>query len=939
MSKGNDSLILYKMKNVNHKSLYDMIFDQLNFCLKSLVLTLALVIYSHSITAQESNPLMDQKISLTLDNVPIQVMVDSIQSKVDAKLYFKADDHQDLSYTINATDQELSSVLDQLFAPTDYSYVVYRDNHINIVPAFLAGDDFSLAYFQVLEGKLDQTDSGTKKASDGIVVGDINNIPPSGIAKVNGKITDGKTGEEIIGATIQWLNTSVVGITDANGIFESQIKIGPQIVQVQYIGYQTLSRKVNILSDGQLALEMFNESVSLEEIVISERASNELVQSEQISIERFSAKEIEKLPTFLGETDVIQTVLNQPGVSSVGEGSIGFNVRGGDADQNLILQDEAIIFNPSHALGFFGTFNTELIRGVDLYKGIMPAQFGGRISSVLDVKMRDGNFDEFKINAGIGLVSGKLALEGPIKKGKTSFITGVRSNYSDYILNLVDVEEVNNSSASFFDWNGRITHRFSDKSSLVLSGYVSNDQFVFNNEFGFDYSTRLAQVLITHGFTNNLISKTSIAASNYSSTQNDFDIVTPSDFKNDINYIKFKEVVTINPDSKFAVDAGFSSIFYSTNPGQRIATAAGSEGLSAELDQEQGLESAVFLNAKLAISEKFTVSGGLRFSAYQNLGPASVFIYEPDAEILVENIIDTLQFDSGVVESYFGLEPRASIRYLIDDATSIKAGYSRTTQYINQIFNTDSPTPTSQWQLSNFHIEPTRANNVSIGLFKNLKENNYETSLSIFARSIDQLFDYRDFADLLVNDHIETELLNGEGRAYGTELSIKKKTGIINGTFSYTFSRSERRVEGINNNDWYPSNFDRPHKASLIVNYQPNQRNTVSINLNYSSGRPTTPPVAGFVTSENVFVPVFTERNQRRIPDFQRIDLAYTFGEGYKKDRKFRLSWTLSIYNLLGRENAFSVFFDRGAFNVPQPQQLAILGSAFPSISFNIDFL
>ncbi len=886
--------------------------------------------------SQDADLQIDTTFTLTLSDKSIAEIADNIEQLTDKQIFFKSDDHQGLKYSMEANNIGLNEALDQMLAGTKFSYLEYGDNSIVIVPTYLVSENFSASYFQLLEEISEDSDGGNVKRYDGITVGNVDNLKPSGTANVSGVVIDGQTGEGIIGATIQWLNTSSTGVTDVDGSFITTVEVGEQILQIQYIGYQTITKKVKILSDGKVDLTMEKEAVSLEEIVISERSASERVESTQISVERISAKEIKKLPSFLGEPDVIQSLLIQPGVSNVGEGSIGFNVRGGDVDQNLIIQDEALIFNTSHALGFFSTFNTDLIKGVDLYKGIIPAQYGGRLASVMDVEMRDGNPDEYKLSAGIGMVSGKLTFEGPITE-KTSFITGLRASYGNWILGLIDVPEVQNSNASFNDFNGRITHRFSDKSSLILAGYLANDDFNFNNEFGFDYSTKLGQLIYKNAFSNNILSETTFSYSTYESTQSDFEIIPATNFQNDIEYFKFKELITINPSGKFRINTGFSSILYNSEPGRRELI--DDEVLLDELDTERGLESAVFADLKIPVSDKISVSAGLRVSAYQQLGPAEVLTYDPELPRRIENVIGSESFDGGVVASYFGIEPRASVRFGITDNSSIKAGYSRTTQYINQIFNTDSPTPTSQWQLSTTHIEPTRSHNLSMGYFMNLADNNYETSLSIFGRRIDKLFDYRDFADLLVNDHLETELLDGEGRAYGVELSIKKKTGVINGSFSYTFSRSQRLVEGINRNDWYSSNFDKPHEGSLVLNYQPNQRNNVSLNFTYAQGRPTTPPVAGFVTPENVFVPIFAERNQERIPDFQRLDISYTFGEGYKKDRKFRLSWTLSVYNILGRENAFSVFFSRGAFNVPRAQQLSVLGNAFPALTFQIELL
>jgi len=880
-----------------------------------------------------------EQINLSYSNSSLKDVLSTIEENSDIKIFYKSDDIQNQNITIDWLADGPENALDTILSNTSLSYIKYRDYAIVIMPKSFVTNEYSASYFDLLNQDYSKNADTDPEAFNGIIIGDINNLSPTGRATVKGTVLDGKNSEGIIGATIKWGENEQGFVTDVNGQFEAIVDVGEAVIDVQYIGYENEIIKVRVLSDGEISINLFEEAVALDEIVISERAANEQIESSQISVERLSVQDIKKLPTFLGEADVIQSVLIQPGVSTVGEGAIGFNVRGGDADQNLVIQDEALIFNTSHALGFFSTFNTDLIKGVDLYKGDIPSQYGGRLASVMDVQMRDGNFEDLKIKGSIGVFSAKVSAEGPISNGKTSFITGYRTSYSDWLLNGVNVDEVKNSSANFYDWNGRLTHKFSNTTSLTLAGYIANDDFVFNKEFGFDYSTKLGQLIFKNVFSNKFASATHIAYSKYNTTQSDFDEVVPSDFTNDITYYKFKEKLTFSPSEKVRVDGGVTGILYQVNPGERIPSSDEGANLAASLNEEKGLETAAFTNLNLSLTDRISINGGLRYSLYQFLGPNDVFVYEDGAEQLVRNITDTISYGSEVIETFSNLEPRVSLRVSLGDKKSIKAGYSRTAQYINQIFNTDSPTPTSQWQLSTPNILPNKSHNFSLGYFQNFKDNNIETSVTVFGRIIDQLFDYKGFADLLVNDHIETELLEGEGKAYGVELSLKKKTGKFNGSFSYTYSRSLREVPGINKGETFPSNFDKPHEGSLILNYQPNQRNTLSLNYTYAQGRPTTPPVAGFLTENNVFVPIFSERNQLRIPSYQRLDLAFTSGQGYKKGKKFRLSWTVSIYNLLGRENAYSVFFTRGSFNRPDAQQLSILGNAFPAITFNFEIL
>jgi len=386
-----------------------------------------------------------------------------------------------------------------------------------------------------------------------------------------------------------------------------------------------------------------------------------------------------------------------------------------------------------------------------------------------------------------------------------------------------------------------------------------------------------------------------------------------------------------------SLDFGLSSIYYEVNPGAISPTGLISQVLPRSLEQEQGLESAVFVNGSWTISDTWTMTAGLRASLYQSLGPQSVLLYENPEAPRLDQVNGSNAFGSGdVIASYGGLEPRASFRYKLNDENSIKFGYSRTNQYINLISNTNTPTPGSQWQLSTEYITPQRSDNFSIGYFKNMANNNWETSIELYGRLVGNSFDFKNFAVLNVNENIETELLYGEGRAYGAELSLKRKEGVVNGSLSYTLSRSEKRIRDVNQFNWYPNNFDKPHDLSLILNLQANQRNTFTVNFNYGSGRPTTAPVASYRELNGFVVPIYSERNQLRVPAFHRLDIAYTVGQSYRKDRKFRTSYTFSLYNVYGRDNAFSVFFTQKPFDRPRANQLAIIGSAFPAITINI---
>lgn len=899
------------------------------------LLTLLFCFLSFFITAQS---VLDAKISGSYQGQTAEAILEQIEAQHPIRFFFQGGELPEQKHTGTFTEAKLSEVLDFLLQNSLFGYFEYRERSIIIMPRLMINEAYSSNYYKALEASLNTDETAQEKRRQ-IIVGDISQLRPSGKAVVKGRLVDENDNEPIIGATIFFPDLEIGLASDAEGGFEVEIPTGAYEMNVQYVGYQEIVEVVQVFSDGEINLKMATDAVQLQEVVVEAQGPDANVQNAQIGVERLDVGEIKKLPAFLGEVDVVNTLLLYPGVSTIGEGATGFNVRGGDVDQNLILQDEGFIFNSSHALGFFSTFNADLISEVELYKGNIPAQYGGRLTSVLDVKMRDGDFNNFHLKGGVGPISSRISLEGPIIEGKSSFLGGFRSSYSDWILNLIRVPEVQRSSSFFYDANLRFTTRINEKNSIILSGYSSEDDFVYNNEFGFDYQTLMGQLIYKKIFNDQFFSNLSFTGSQYKSAQTAFGGLDAARVENELTYYRLKEHLTLTPNNDLQLDAGLAATYYLADPGNQSPANSESQIPERALEREKGLEAGVFVNADWSITPAFQVSAGLRFNLYQFLGPKTIYLYENDEPSLA-NILGTQIYGGGEsIASYGSLEPRFSMRYRLNAETSIKAGYSRTAQFINQIFNTDSPTPTSQWQLSTKYIKPTRSHNFSAGIFRNFDNNLWETSAEIYYRIVDQLFDYKDFADLNINDHLETELLAGEGRAYGLELSIKKKEGIFNGWLSYTLARTERLIEGINKGDWYPSNFDKPHDLSLVLNWQPNQRNTLTLNFNYGRGRPTTAPIGNFRDISGLTIPIYSQRNQLRIPDYHRIDIAYTLGKGYNRTKKFKTSWTISIYNVYGRRNAFSVFFTQGAFQLPVSNKLSILGSAFPSVTFNFEVL
>ncbi|MEM1325378.1 MAG: TonB-dependent receptor [Bacteroidota bacterium] len=864
-------------------------------------------------------------------------ILQDMQRQVPIQFHYKEAELPTEARTFNFQNTPLSEALTQVFRGTLLNYFIYRDYAVVIAPDRILQEVYSSDYYQGLESSL-TADTRTSKIKP-TKVGSIDQLASNGRAIMTGRVRDEQTREPIIGATLRFTELEQGEVTDVDGNYTVELPVGEHELIVQYIGYDDQVKQLQVMSDGELNIKLTKAAVQLSEVTVSARRQDANVENAQIGLTTLDMEEIKKLPSFLGEADVVKSLLLQPGVSSIGEGAVGFNVRGGEVDQNLILQDEGFLLNSSHALGFFSTFNADLVGGVDLYKGNIPADYGGRLASVMDVRMRDGDFSQFKLKGGIGPVTSRLSLEGPIVKEKASVIAGFRSSYSDWILNRINVLEVQRSSAFFYDANLRTTIRFNDKNTIVLSGYASQDEFTYNEEFGFEYSTLLGQFTYRKIFSDKAISNLSFVVSDYNSARFDLDGVDAAQLNNDVAYIKAKEQMTFTPNNNLRVDAGVQSILYTVNPGTQVPFGDESSIAPLTLEEEKGLESAAFASAQWTISPRLLVSGGLRFALYQFLGPKTVFEYQNEEQPILSETTGSNLSGSGAIETYSSFEPRISLRYKVNTTSSIKTGYSRTAQFINQIFNGDSPTPTSQWQLSTPYIEPQRSHNFSIGYFQNFDENLWEASAEVFGRYVDALFDFRDFAQLVMNPQLETELLPGIGRSYGLELSLKKNKGAFNGFLSYALTRAERQVEGINRGNWYSSNFDKPHDLSLVLNYQPNRRNTFTVNFIYGTGRPTTPPVGNTRFENGLVVPIYSLRNQLRIPDYHRMDIAYTIGQGYKKDQRFRTSWTISVYNVYARRNAFSVYYTQGRFQRVQANKLAILGTAFPSLTFNFELL
>lgn len=759
---------------------------------------------------------------------------------------------------------------------------------------------------------------------------------------VSGTITDKNTGESLIGASVRDLDGSGASVTNPYGFYSLSVSSGSHRIVISYLGYQADTITVNVTQNLTYNVGLFPNSQQIDEVTVSTTRENENIRSTQMSVTSLSTREIQRIPQLLGETDVIRSLTLLPGVTTVGEGASGFNVRGGNVDQNLILLDEAPVFNSSHLFGFFSVFNADAVKDVKLFKGGIPSMYGGRLSSVLDVRQKEGNTQNFAGNGGIGLLSSRLTLEGPIIKDDMSFMVAGRRSYLDIFLPLADNPDIAGTTLYFYDFNGKLNYKVSDRTRIYLSAYWGRDNLGFNDLFNFGWGNVTTTLRLNHIINEKLFMNVTGVYSDYT-----YNIGTPED--QDISFNLDSRIRNYIANSNFTwyasnehkVDFGFNTTNYVFDPGE----ITGFRDLT--LQQEFAFEAGLYFSDEWKITENFTILAGLRYSGMVNYGPRNVLEYDRSAGILNDStVIDTTTYGRyETIANHFtwdGFEPRIAINYTLNEAQSIKLSYNRTRQYIHLISNTTSPTPVDVWRPSGKYIQPATADQVAIGFFQNLMDNQIKISVEAYYKTFQNLVDYKDGADLIFQDNLEKELLSGRGRAYGLEFMVEKKTGWLTGWFSYTLARTERQVEGeyratrINGGDWYPANFDKPHDLTLVLNAQLGTRWDVGLNFAYQTGRPVTYPDA-LSEYQGIFYPVYSNRNGARIPDYHRLDISATYILG--ADPKWEHSLTFGVYNVYGRNNPYSIFF-RQDFDTGTPQavQLSIFAAPIPFVTYNFKF-
>lgn len=770
-------------------------------------------------------------------------------------------------------------------------------------------------------------------------------------ATISGYIKDASNGEALIGATVLIKELNTGNITNVYGFYSITLPPGDYSVIYRYVGFVTQERFLSLQDNQRIDVELSEEQTQLQEVVVTAKPEDENVTSTEMSVAEIDIQTVRKMPAVLGEVDVIKSLQLLPGVSSVGDGASGFNVRGGEVGQNLILLDEAPVYNSSHLLGFFSVFNPDAVKDLKLYKGAIPAQFGGRLASILDIRMKEGNSKELEVNGGIGTVFSRIAIEAPIVKEKSSFIVAGRRSYAD-ILARPFVEELRNGAAlNFYDLTLKTNYQFSDKDQIFLSAYFGRDNFKFDANQGFSWGNRTTTLRWNHLFNDRLFSNFTTFFSDYQYELAFGD--NPRDrfeWNSDINTFAFKPSFTYFIDQKNELTFGGEVYRYWFEPAQARGISDG-EVIDISVPDKQSVEAAIYINNVQELTDKLTIQYGVRFSYFNLIGDGNKFILGDTIAGRRRPIDDIIQVDKGnSIAQYSGWEPRFSLKYQLNRSTSFKASYNRMLQYIHLISNTTASNPLDVWTPSSNNLEPQIGQQWAAGLFKNFSNNRYETSVEVYYRKTGQQLEYINGADLLINEALEADLLSADGRAYGVELFVKKNTGRLNGWISYTLGRTELQTEGVNNGEWYPNRFDQLHNLKLTAFYEINNRWSLSSTFSYLSGTPTTFPTNRYEV-QGITIPHNSNdsRNNVRLPDYHRLDFSATRkGRAVRKNgkpRKNRDELVFTVYNLYNRANPFSIYFWQGADRVnvgeradTRATQVSIFASFIPSITYNFKF-
>jgi len=900
-----------------------------------------------------------RQISLTFENSTIKEVLDEIEGLTDYKFYYAEEWLGDKMVSGSYTDVPTENVLNDIFQGTVLNYYVLSDNQIILIRNSLIYDELPDGFFEESPGEIgeeeqlnavlvnptyfNEEESPKEIDVETIRIGKEDRTLTRKNLRLTGYVRNERTGEPVQGLSIVLKNRKKGVVTDDEGYYSIELPPGLNILETRSLGMEKVQRNVIIFSDGTLDFSLNERVEQLEEVVVAADAARNVEEATTGSTQ-IDAEESKNIPLVLGERDILKIATTLPGITTAGEGAAGYNVRGGNTDQNLILLDNGVVYNPSHFFGIFQALNPYATKDVNIYKGNIPAEYGGRLSSVFDLRTKDSNLEKFAGEASIGPVTNNVVLEIPLVKEKSSILLGGRSSYSDWILRSLNDERLSNSTANFYDLIAKFNTKVNENNDVRATAYYSKDNFSITSDSLYRYSNRMFNVDWNHRFNDKNTANILLSNSDYrfnigydGPSNNDFDLgfkINETDLKLKFNYLH-------SDAHKFTY--GVEGKLYNSDPGFIEPTGDESSIQELVIPTEKGFEGALFLSDNFTVSEKLLIDIGLRYSFFAALGKSSQRYYQEGVPKNESTRTETKEFDNNeVIETYSGPEARVSARYFLAPDFSIKASFNNAIQYIHTLSNTTTVSPIDTWKLSDANIKPARANQYSLGFYKNLDANNYELSLEGYYKTTKDILDFKVGAQLLLNETIETEVLQGEGKAYGVELLLRKNRGDLNGWLGYTYSRSlikfdsEFSEERINNGEFFASNYDKPHDFSAVLNYKLTRRFSLSANFLYQTGRPVTYPVGRYTFNNTEYV-FYSNRNEFRIPDFYRLDIGLNV-EGNHKIKKFAHSfWTISIYNVLGRNNPYSVYFVTEGGEL-KAYKSSIFGVPIPSITYNFKF-
>lgn len=861
-------------------------------------------------------------ISADFQGVALSEVLKQLSDEHSILFYYSPEWLSSITVTKSFKNETLENVLKDILGPYSIDFAFYGTKKIILLK------DPGLLY-------------APRDLSNLILVGDTTLTITGERATISGKVVSGKTGEPIPSTQILVENISKSTLTDLEGMYSLQLPTGFHQISFQYIGFEPTDFPIKVFGNGTLDIELLEHPIRLEEVVVEGQGSTD-VSSTFSGRSQINISVLKKMPSSLGEIDILKSLTMMPGVNSASEGNNGFSVRGGSQDQNLILLEGAPVFNSAHLLGFYSIFNSDAIGGAVLYKGNIPANFGGRSSSVLTITQKEASQEEYSGTGGIGLISSRLNLEGPIIKNKASLLVSGRSTYSNWILKRVNNPEIRNSEAAFYDLSAKLTIKPTEKDKLTISSYYSHDDFQFYSDTSLGWNNLLLSVNYFRVHNKSLLSSININKSKYNYNMIYSDSSFGFNAGYEIDYTDFSYNIAYEFLSH-KINSGIQMGYYVMDPGHKEKYSQESQIVPVSLEKDNAIEISPYISDEWAVNSNLSITIGFRYNHYLKIGPYKEYIYDPNRPKSENSIIDSISWKKGkVAYDNGGLEPRLSARYVLNPVSSIKASISRMRQNIHLISNTVSPQPIDVWKLSSNYLRPQFSDMASIGYFRETPDKSYKYSAEAYYKLMHNIVEYKNGAELLNNKFIEADLVQGKGNAYGLELLLEKTKGRLTGWTSYTYARafshvdSEFSSERINEGEVYPTNFDKPHTFNLILNYVISRRYSISSNFLYSTGRPVTGPTDWYFV-DNVPILNYDKRNQYRMQDYHRLDFAINISTNHKKNKAWEGSWSLSVYNLYGRKNPYSIFF-KIENQALKAYKYSIIGTPIPSITYNFNF-